>query len=160
MVRAHQQDGGGLAPAEHHGEHQGRRVEGDPDGEPARDQEEQAGEGAGAAVESLLEVLVGGVDTGAVEERHQGDAEDDHGEGQAEVDDEEAHPLGEGLPGGAHEGDGADLRRHDRQADRPPGHLPAGQEEIVDLPVAASHVDAEADDEHEVDAEDGPVRGG
>ena len=156
---AHEQDRARLAPTQDHGEHDRGGIEGDPHREPPREQEQEAGEGAGARIEALLQVLIGGVDAGPVEERDQGRAEDDHREGQSEIEDDEAHPLGVGLARSAHEGDGADLGGHHGEAGRPPAHLPVRQEEVVDPLVPPAHPEAEAHDGDEVDAEDRPVEG-
>ncbi len=155
----HEEDRRPLVPAQDHRENEGRRVEGDPHRQPAGHQEEEAREGPGPAVEALLEVLVGREHSGAIEEGDQGHAEDDHGEGQPEVHHEESHAVGVGLARGSDEGDGADLRGHHRQADRPPPHLAPGQEEVGHLAVAAAHVDAEGGDSDEIEGEDAPVEG-
>ncbi len=154
---AHERDRRGLAPPEDHGQHERGSVEGHADGQPPREEEEEARQGARARVEAALQVLVGSEDPGPVEEGNQGQRQHDHRERQAEVERHEAHALRVGLAGRAHEGDGADLGRHHREPRRPPPHLAPGQEEVVDAAGAPPHPHAEGHDADHVDGEDDPV---
>ena len=67
----------------------------------AADQEQKARQRADAHVEAALEILVGGVDARAREERHHGQRQDDHRERQAEVELDEAQAGRVGLAGRA-----------------------------------------------------------
>ncbi len=81
----------------------------------------------------VLEVLVGGEDVGAVEERHQRHRQDDHRDRQRVVVLQEAHAVDVGLAGRADHRDRRQLRRHHRQADEPPRQAAAGEEIALEL---------------------------
>ena len=156
--RGHRQGRGRLAPAEDDRQDERRRVQRDADRQPAREEEQEARQGASAPVEAPLEVLVRRVDPRAVEERHEGEAQHDHRERQAEVEGEEAHPRRVALPRRAHERDRADLGGHHGEAGRPPAHLAPREEEVGDVAGATADPHAEGDDRHDVGREDDPVR--
>ena len=111
------------------------------------------------AIESLLQILVRREHFGAVEKRHQGDAQDHHGERQAEVDLDEAHAIDVALPRGAHERDRARLRRHHREPDGIPGHGALREEEIFEAFVPPAGAVPDENDEREIQRDDEPVEG-
>ena len=115
-------------PAQHDGQHDGRRGDDRRARQPARHQEEQAGQRARFHVEPALEILVRGVHARAVEEGDDRDRQDDHGQRQAEVELDEAQAVGVALPGRADERDGAQLGRHHGEPDRPPRQAAVRQE--------------------------------
>ena len=92
-----------------------------------------------------------------MQERHQRHAEDDHRDRQPEVELHEAHAVGRALPRGADHGDGRELRRHDGQADRPPGEVAAGEEVALDVVGPLRAPQAVPDHVHEVHDHDEPV---
>ncbi len=90
-----------FVPAEDDREDHRRRGDDDADGEPPRYEEEETRQRAGPRVEALLEILVCREDFRTIEERHGRYAQDDHRERQAEIELDEAHAVGVGLPGRA-----------------------------------------------------------
>src|SRR5690606_4026320 len=90
---------------------------------------------------------------------HRRDREDHHRQRQSEVELHEAHPVVEALARGADHGDGAELRRHHRKADGPPGIAPVAEEVPLDLTAAACVLDAGVDDPGQVEPDDEPVDG-
>ena len=153
--RERRRDGDG--PPEEDGEDERRGVDRQAAREAALEEEEEGRQAADPYVEALLEVLVGRVDVQPVVERDSGDREDDHRERQAEVELDEAHPVGVGLPRRREEGDGARLRRHDREADDPPRGGAARHEVALHVRLVAALRDAPGDDEDERRPEDAPV---
>ncbi len=83
--------------------------------------------------------------------------EDHHRDRQPEVELHESHAVDIGLAGGRNERDRARLRRHDRQADRVPGHMPAGDHERAHIVRASSPPEAVQRHVSERGAEDQPV---
>ena len=102
-----------------------------PAAEPALDQEDDAHQRARLRVEALLQILVSRVDFRAMEDRHGGGGEDHHGDGQSEIELDEAHAVDVGLPGGGDEGDGAGLGGHDGKTHGVPGHGVSGQQYLI-----------------------------
>ena len=98
------------------------------------------------AIEALLQVLVRRVDAGVVEERHQRDRQDDHRERQAEVELHEPHAVVVALSGRADHRDGAQLRRHHRDAGGPPRDAALGEEVAVELVAVLGPPQAVEDD--------------
>ena len=148
---------GGEVPAEHERQHDRRRRDDGADRHPARQQEQQAGEAAGLPVETALEVLVGGVDARPVEERDEGDRQDDHRHRQGVVELDEAHAVVVALPGRADHRDRAELRRHHRDPGGPPRDAAVGEEVAFDLVAVLGPLQpVEHNPGGEAD-EDGPV---
>ena len=83
--------------------------------------------------------------------------DDDHRDRQRVVELQEAHAVVVGLPRGADHRDGAELRRHHRQADGPPGQAAAGQEVALDLGAVLGEPDAVPDNPGQVGGDDEPV---
>src|SRR5262249_37462823 len=108
-------------------------------------------------VESPLEILVRRIDLRAVEERHRCHRQDDHCDRQAEVELDESQAGQIRLPCCPHQRDGAHLRRHHGQADRPPGQTPIAEEVPVDLVGSLGTPDSVIYDPHEIPDDDGPV---
>ena len=146
-------------PAQHERQHHGRRRDDRATRHPARHQEQQAGEAARLEIEAALEVLVRGVDAGAVEERHQRQREDDHRDRQREVELDEAQAVRVALAGGADHRDRAELRRHHREAGGPPRNRSLGEEVAFELVAVARALDAVVDDPGDEADDDRPVNG-
>jgi hypothetical protein len=144
-------------PAEQRREHDGGREDGDARRQPARQEEQERGQLARFAVESLFQVFVGGIDLEPIINGQEEGRDDDHGDGQPEIELHEAHPLFERLARHRQEGDGARLRRHDRQADGPPAQVAAAAQVGVGALGAALAPGAVADDGGERADEDRPV---
>jgi hypothetical protein len=114
-------------PAEHDREDDRGRRDDDAAGEAAAGEEQQRRQPARLRVEPLLEILVGGVDPGPVEERHHREREDHHRDRQAEIELHESHAVGISLPRRPHQRDSAQLRGHHREARGPPRQAALGQ---------------------------------
>ena len=125
--------GDGQRPSEHRRHHDRWSRQGDPKRRRAADEEQKARERSRLRVEAALEVFVGGVDARACEERDHRQRQDDHRERQAEIELHEAKAREIPEPRGADDGDGAHLRRHHRQADRPPRQRPVREQVAVDF---------------------------
>ena len=154
---ADRQDGKRQAPAEHDGEDDGRRGDDHARPEAARDQEQQAGQRPRAGVEAPLQVFVRREDACAVEERHQRQREDDHRQGQSEVELHEADAVVVALPRRPDQRDGAHLGGHHRQADGPPRERPRRQEIAFDGARPPGPLHAVVQHPGEVGGDDGPV---
>jgi hypothetical protein len=124
-----------------------------------RNQEQHRRQRARLQIEAPFEVLVGRIDPGAPEERHDGHRQNDHRDGQAEVELHESQPVGVALAGRAGHRDGTELRRHHRQANGPPRQAPAGEQVAFHLVCAAAHAKAVRDDPGEIGRDDEPVDG-
>ncbi len=124
-------------PAEDHRQHERRRVERDPGGEPALGQEERRRERARFPVEALLQELVRRAHAQPLVDRHQRRAQDDHGDRQAEVELDEREPADVALTRRGHECHRARLRGHDRKRHERPRHAPARDEESREVARAA-----------------------
>ena len=120
-------------------------------------QEQQARERPRLHVEPPLEVLVRRVDARPVEERHERHRQDHHRERQAEVELDEAHAVGIRLAGRADQRDGAELRRHHRQADRPPRQAAVGEQVPFDAGAGLGPPQAVDDDPEQVADDNEPV---
>ena len=147
-------------PAEEDGEDERGRVDRQAAREPALQEEEARRQPPHPHIEALLEVLVGRVDVQPVVERDRGDREDHHRDRQAEVELDEAHPVGVCLTGRGEERDGARLRRHDRQRDDPPRCGAARHEVALHVLLVAALRHAPDDDEDEGRSQDRPVEEG
>ena len=142
---------------EDHREDHRRRIDHHRPGKRPPEEEEQTRERPRVRAAALLQVLVSGEDTRPVEQRHQGDAQDHHGDGKAEVDLDEPHPVHVGLAGRTHQRDGARLGGHHRQAHGVPGHRAARQEVVLEAAVPPPRPVADGDDQREVRRDDDPV---
>jgi hypothetical protein len=127
------QHGRRHAPAENRGDHHCRRRQRNAQRERPSHQEQEAGQRSHPHIEALFEILVGGVDPRPGEERHHRERQDDHRDRQAEIELHEPQPGGIRLAGGSDQRHRAHLGRHHREADRPPGQRPVGEEVALDL---------------------------
>ncbi len=152
-----EQTGVGDTQPENHAQDDRRRGDDDAGAHPARDEEQQRREGAGLGVVALLQILVGGENPGLVEERHQRRRQHDHRQRQREVELQEAHALGVALTGGRGHGDRGQLRRHHRQADRPPRQTAAGQQIALELIAGLGGAQSVPHNPNEIGSDDGPV---
>ena len=151
------QHGDRQRPAEDRRHHHRRRGQRDAERCRAADQEQEAGQRADADVEAPLEVLVGGVDARAREERHHGQRQDHHRQRQRKVVLDEPQAGGVRQAGGADDRDGAHLRRHHRQPDCPPRQRTVREQIAVDLVGPFRSAQAVDDDPADVGDEDDPV---
>ena len=110
-------------------------------------------------IEPVLEELVGRVDARAVEERHERQRQDDHRDRQRKVELDEAQAVGVALSRRADHRDGAQLRRHHRDAGRPPGNRSFREEIALDLVAVLRPLQAVVDDPGREGQEDRPVDG-
>ena len=117
---ARQPDGQIQIPAEHRGENDGRRVDGDAAGDAALDQEEKRAEQSRLLVEALAEIFVGGENLQPLIDRNENRADDDERERLPEIVLDEADSAFVGLARHREKRDRAGLRGHDRQADGSP----------------------------------------
>ena len=101
---------------------------------------------------------VRGVDAGVVEEWHQGDGQDHHGERQREIELNEAQAVGVALTRRADHGDGTQLGRHHREASRPPGNAPLGEEVALEFVAVFRAPETVVDDPRHEGDEDRPVQ--
>ncbi len=92
-----------------------------------------------------------------MEERHDGQREDDHRDRQAEVELDEPQAGRVRLARRAHQRHGAHLRCHHRQADRPPRQRPVGEKVAFDLVGSLRAPQPVDDDPDDVDDEHTPV---
>ena len=155
--QADREDGQRQVPAEDDRENHGGRGDDHAARQPARAEEQHARQGPCLQIEAALEVLVGGVDAGAVEERHERHAEDDHRDRQPEVELHEAHAVGVALPGRPDQRDRAQLRRHHREADGPPRQAAVREQIAFDLVRVLGAADAVPHHPHQVEADDDPI---
>ncbi len=145
--------------AQHDRQDDGRRRDHDAERHAARQQEQQARERSRLRVEPALEIFVGRVDLGVVEERYERDREDDHRDRQREVELQEAHAVRVSLPRRSHHRDRAELRRHHRQPDRPPRQAAAAEEITLELMASLGQSKAVPDDPDQIEGDDRPVDG-
>ena len=143
-------------PAEDRRHHDRRRRERDPERRRAADEKHEARERAHPDVEAPLEVLVRGVDAGTREERHDRERQDHHRERQAEIELHEAQAGEVRLAGRPDDRDGAHLRRHHRQPDRPPRQRSVREEVAVDFVGPLRSAQAVDDDPPDVGDDDQP----
>ncbi len=107
-------------------------------------------------IEALAEIFIGGDDLEPVINRDEDRADDDEGEGQAEIILHETHSAFVGLPGRGKKSDRAGLRRHDGKADRAPANTRVAVQimpEIVigmRLPPAVNRNREEGAEEHRI----------
>ena len=154
---AHQQAERGDVEAHDHRQEHRRRGNDRPAGHCARDQEQERRERPRLRVEPPLEILVGGEDARVVEERHERHRQDEHRDRQRVIELDEAHAVGVALARRTDHRDRRQLRRHHRQADRPPRNAAARQKVAFELGRFLREAKAVPDDPHEVGAENRPI---
>ena len=119
---------------------------------------DDGGEGAGGFAEAELQVAGDGVGLGDVVEGHHHDAEEEHGGDGADpipVRGEDAVLIGGGRP--AHEFERAEVGGEEAEPGDPRGHFAAGEEEVLAGAGLALEVEADGEDHHEVDGDDGDI---
>ena len=145
------------APAQHDRQHDGRRGRDGAARHRARHQEQPARERPRFQIESALEIFVRGVDPRAIEKRHERDAQDDHRDRQPVIELHEPQTVVVALPRRADQRDGAQLRRHHRQADRPPRHRSIGEEVRLGRAFELGALDAVPDEPRDVGGDHRPI---
>ena len=116
-------DGQVERPAEHGGENDGRRVNGDAGGQPALQEKQGRAEQAGLGVETLAQIFVGGIDIQPPVNRQEDRGDDDQRQRQAEIILHETQVRLDTLAGRGEKRDGAGLGGHDRKADGEPARV-------------------------------------
>ena len=154
---ADQRHAPGDVPPEDGGQHHTGRGDNGAARHAAREQKQEARERTCFRVETLFQKLVRGVDLGAVQERNDGDAQNHHGDRQAEVKLYEAEAVGGALPRGANECHGRQLGGHDREPYRPPREATIGEEVPFDVGGATRSTQAVYHHHHKVQRHDGPI---
>ena len=154
---ADREDGQGEVPPEHDRQDDGGSRDDHAAGEAAAGEEQQRRQAARLRVEPPLEILVGGVDPRAEEERHHREREDDHRDRQAEVELHEPHAVRVPLPRRAHQRDRAQLRGHHREPGGPPRQAPLGQQVAVHLVGRPRALQPVVDNPRQVGDDDEPV---
>ncbi len=98
-----------------------------------------------------------GIDLRAIEERHQRDAENHHRKRKTVIKLHEAEAVVVTLACRSHQRNRAELRRHHREADRPPGHRSIGQKIRLGRAIELRSLDAIGNEPADVSEDDCPV---
>ena len=139
---AHQNISPVDVPAQNSGQNDGGRVDGKPRGEPARNQKQNGGKNPNAGIKAVFQKFVGRKNFEFMKNRHERNAQNNHGQRQTKIELHEAHSIGKTLAWRRQKSDGTGLRGHHRQTNVIPRQRLPRQQVIVHVLLPTAAIDA------------------